>query len=115
MNRHLGQALKYRTRFDPTGVFQIYGHIYRVAAAAAEGPGQVAGAAAELLPGSGAGSEAALQGTGAVKARAAPFGHIPVATVDYPGNADAIIIGIPTPFRNMCADATFSIKPAVYR
>jgi len=82
--------------------YSMYGHIYRMAEAAAEAVAQVTGATAELyqvpelVPG------AALQRSAAAKARAT-FAHIPVASVDHLASADAIIIGTPTRFGNMCA------------
>ena len=82
--------------------YSMYGHIYRMAEAAAEAVGQVAGATAELYQVAELVPEAALQRTGAAKVRAA-FAHIPVASVDHLASADAIIIGTPTSFGNMCA------------
>ena len=82
--------------------YSMYGHIYRMAEAAAEAAGRVAGATAELYQVPELVPEAALQRTGAAKAREA-FAHIPVATVDHLASADAIIIGTPTRFGNMCA------------
>jgi len=80
----------------------------------AEAAGQVAGATAELYQVPELVPEAALQRTGAAKARET-FAHIPVANVDRLANADAIIIGTPTgfgkPVCNRCP--TFSIRPAV--
>jgi multimeric flavodoxin WrbA len=80
--------------------YSMYGHIYRMAEAAAEAAGQVAGATAELYQVPELVPEAALQRTGAAKARE-PFAHIPVASVDHLASADAIIIGTPTRFGNM--------------
>ena len=80
----------------------MYGHIYRMAEAAAEAVGQVTGATAELYQVPELVPEAALQRSGAAKARAT-FAHIPVASVDHLASADAIIIGTPTRFGNMCA------------
>jgi len=82
--------------------YSMYGHIYRMAEAAAEGAGQVAGVTAELYQVPELVPEAALQRTGAGKARAA-FAHIPIASVDHLASADAIMIGTPTRFGNMCA------------
>ena len=82
--------------------YSMYGHIYRMAEAIAEGAREVAGAEVsihqvpELTP------DAVLEKSGAKAARAA-FAHIPVATVDQLGQADAIIFGTPTRFGNMCA------------
>lgn len=82
--------------------YSMYGHIHRMAEAAAEAVGHVAGATAELYQVPELVPEAALQRTGAAKARTA-FAHIPVASVDHLASADAIIIGTPTRFGNMCA------------
>jgi NAD(P)H dehydrogenase (quinone) len=78
----------------------MYGHIYRMAEAVAEGAREVEDVevslhqVAELVP------DAALERTGAKAARAA-FAHVPVATVDQLSQADAIIFGTPTRFGNM--------------
>lgn len=82
--------------------YSMYGHIHRMAEAAAEAVGQVAGVTAELYQVPELVPDVALQRTGAVKARAV-FAHIPVASVDHLASADAIIIGTPTRFGNMCA------------
>src|SRR5690349_10055270 len=83
--------------------YSMYGHIYRMAEAVAEGARQVEGAevalyqAPELVP------EEALEKSGAKAARAA-FAHVPV--MDDPAvlaDADAILFGTPTRFGNMCA------------
>jgi NAD(P)H dehydrogenase (quinone) len=82
--------------------YSMYGHIYRMAEAVAEGAREVAGAdvsihqVAELMP------DEALEKSGAKAARAA-FAHIPVASVEQLAQADAIIFGTPTRFGNMCA------------
>lgn len=82
--------------------YSMYGHIYRMAEAVAEGARQVPGAEVtlyqvpELIP------EEALAKSGAKKAREA-FAHIPVAQVEKLPEADAIIFGTPTRFGNMCA------------
>jgi NAD(P)H dehydrogenase (quinone) len=82
--------------------YSMYGHIYRMAEAIAEGAGQVAGAevsvfqVAELVP------EAALERTGAAAARAA-FAHIPIAQSQQLADADAVLFGTPTRFGNMAA------------
>jgi NAD(P)H:quinone oxidoreductase type IV len=82
--------------------YSMYGHIYRMAEAVAEGARSVAGAevaleqVAELVP------DAALERTGAKQARAA-FAHIPIGDPKQLADADAIIIGTPTRFGNMAA------------
>jgi len=81
--------------------YSMYGHIYRMAEAIAEGVRQVPEAEAilrrvpETLPGE------VLKKMGALEAKKA-FAHIPVATVDELPSAEAIIFGTPTRFGNMC-------------
>jgi len=80
----------------------MYGHVYRMAEAIAEGARSVPGAEVgmfqvpELVP------PDVLEQSGAVKARKA-FAQIPTATVDHLADADAIIFGTPTRFGNMTA------------
>lgn len=82
--------------------YSMYGHVYRLAEAVAEGARSVAGAeaslhqVAELVP------LEALERTGAAQARKA-FTHVPLALVNELPEADAIIFGTPTRFGNMCA------------
>jgi NAD(P)H:quinone oxidoreductase type IV len=82
--------------------YSMYGHVYRLAEAVAEGARGVGGMEVslyqvpELIP------EKALVESGAKKAREA-FAHIPSARPDQLGEADAIIFGTPTRFGNMCA------------
>lgn len=81
--------------------YSLYGHIYQMAQAVAEGASQVKRAQVELrripetLP------DDVLEKMGAVEAQKA-FANIPVCTVDELGQADAIIFGTPTRFGNMC-------------
>ncbi|HOT49544.1 MAG TPA: NAD(P)H:quinone oxidoreductase, partial [Candidatus Hydrogenedentes bacterium] len=82
--------------------YSMYGHVYRLAEAVAEGAREVEGAVVtlyqtpELVP------DEALRRAGALDARAA-FAHVPVATPEQLADADAIIFGTPTRFGNMCA------------
>src|SRR5271166_6023992 len=82
--------------------YSMFGHVYRLAEAIAEGVRQVAGAEVglyqvpELVP------EAVLEKSGAKTARQA-FAQVPVAKVDQLPEADAILFGTPTRFGNMCA------------
>ena len=82
--------------------YSMYGHIYQMAEAVAQGAREVEGAevslyqVAELVP------DAALERTGAKAARAA-FAQIPLAEPARLAEADAIIFGTPTRFGNMCA------------
>jgi NAD(P)H dehydrogenase (quinone) len=81
--------------------YSVYGHVYRLAEAAAEGAKQVEGAEAEMrrvpetLP------DEILKQIGAIESQKA-FAHVPVCTVDDLAAADAIIFGTPTRFGNMC-------------
>ncbi|MBN1392647.1 MAG: NAD(P)H:quinone oxidoreductase [Sedimentisphaerales bacterium] len=82
--------------------YSMYGHVYRLAEAVAEGARQVPNTEVtlyqvpELVP------EESLEKSGAKAAREA-FAHIPVAKPDNLAEADAIIFGTPTRFGNMCA------------
>src|SRR5215469_6515301 len=82
--------------------YSMYGHIYRLAEAAAAGAREVAGAEValyqvpELVP------EEALEKSGAKQARAA-FAHVPLIKPDQLAEADAILFGTPTRFGNMCS------------
>jgi NAD(P)H dehydrogenase (quinone) len=79
----------------------MYGHVYKMAEAVADGVREVAGCEAlikrvpETLP------DEVLGRMGALEA-AKGMAHIPVATVDDLTDADAIIFGTPTRFGNMC-------------
>jgi NAD(P)H dehydrogenase (quinone) len=81
--------------------YSVYGHIYQMAEAVAEGAREVEGAQVELrrvpetLP------EDVLRKIGALEAQKA-FAHVPVCTVAELPTADAIIFGTPTRFGNMC-------------
>ena len=81
--------------------YSMYGHVYKLAEAAAEGARSVAGVNVELrrvpetLP------QDVLAKMGAVEAQKQQAG-VPVCTVDELGQADAIIFGTPTRFGNMC-------------
>jgi len=81
--------------------YSMYGHVYKLAEAAAEGARSVANVEAvlrrvpETLP------EDVLEEMGAVEAQKQQA-HVPVCTVDELGEADAIIFGTPTRFGNMC-------------
>jgi NAD(P)H dehydrogenase (quinone) len=81
--------------------YSMYGHVYKLAEAAAEGARSVANVEAvlrrvpETLP------EDVLEKMGAVEARKQQA-DVPVCTVDELGEADAIIFGTPTRFGNMC-------------
>lgn len=81
--------------------YSMYGHVYRMAEAVAEGVRGVAGCEAlikrvpETLP------DEVLEKMGALEARKG-IAHVPVATVEDLAEADAIVFGTPTRFGNMC-------------
>jgi NAD(P)H dehydrogenase (quinone) len=81
--------------------YSMYGHIYKMAEAVAEGVREVGGCEAlikrvpETLP------TEVLEKMGALEAQKG-MAHIPIATVDDLAGADAIIFGTPTRFGNMC-------------
>jgi NAD(P)H dehydrogenase (quinone) len=81
--------------------YSMYGHVYRMAEAIAEGVKQVPGAEAVLGRVPETLSEEILKKMGALEAQKA-FAHVPIATVDDLASADAIIFGTPTRFGNMC-------------
>jgi len=82
--------------------YSMYGHVYRLAEAVAEGARSVKNTdvrlyqVPELMP------DAALEAAGAKTARKT-FAHIPIAEVSQLAEADALIFGTPTRFGNMCA------------
>lgn len=82
--------------------YSMYGHVYRMAEAVAEGAKQVPGAEVslyqvpELVP------DDVLEKYGA-KAAKASLAKVPVAKVDQLPDAHAIIFGTPTRFGNMAA------------
>jgi NAD(P)H:quinone oxidoreductase type IV len=82
--------------------YSMYGHVYQMAEAVAEGARGVEGAEVELLQVPELIPEAVLEKSGAKKAREA-FAHIPVAKPADLADTDAIIYGTPTRFGNMCA------------
>jgi NAD(P)H dehydrogenase (quinone) len=82
--------------------YSMYGHVYKMAEAVAEGVREVEGADVELLQVPELVPDEALEKSGAKQAREA-FAHIPIAKTDDLADADAIIFGTPTRFGNMCA------------
>jgi NAD(P)H dehydrogenase (quinone) len=82
--------------------YSMYGHIYKMAEAVAEGARSVEGAEVQLLQVRELVPEEALVRTGASTARQ-EFAHIAVADPLMMAEADAIIFGTPTRFGNMCA------------
>jgi len=81
--------------------YSTYGHIDKMARAAAEGAAQVEGAdvmlrrVPETLP------NEVLEKTGALEAQAAFFSDVPEVSLDELAEADAVIFGTPTRFGNM--------------
>jgi len=81
--------------------YSMYGHVYRMCQAAAEGARSVGNVEVELrrvpetLP------DNVLAAMGAVDAQKQQA-EVPVCTVDELGKADAVIFGTPTRFGNMC-------------
>ena len=82
--------------------YSMYGHVHQLAEAVAEGARSVAGSEVRLLQVPELVPDAALERTGADKARAA-FSTVPIAKPSEMAEADAIIFGTPTRFGNMCA------------
>ena len=82
--------------------YSMYGHVYRMAEAVAEGAREFPGAQVELYQVPELVPDELLAKSGAKKAREA-FAHIPVAEVDRMPEADAIVFGTPTRYGNMCA------------
>ena len=81
--------------------YSMYGHIYRMAQAVAEGVRSVDGARAELRRVPETLSEQILKDMGALEAQQ-HMAEIPVATIEDLAGADAIVFGTPTRFGNMC-------------
>jgi NAD(P)H dehydrogenase (quinone) len=79
----------------------MYGHIYKMAEAVAEGVRQVEECEAVIKRVPETLSDEVLGMMGALDAQRS-MAHIPVVTVDDLANADAIIFGTPTRFGNMC-------------
>lgn len=83
--------------------YSMYGNTYHMAKAVADGAREVEGAevivktAPELVP------DAAIQANAAMQAAKTLQKDVPVATVDDLTVADAILVGSPTRFGNMCA------------
>ncbi|AEH61783.1 flavoprotein WrbA [Methanosalsum zhilinae DSM 4017] len=92
----------------------IYGHIYRMAEAVAEGAAEVKGSDVKLMQVEEMLSEEVLDKMGATETKRM-FSHIPVATVDDLAKGDATIFGVPTRYGMMTAqmraflDATGSL------
>jgi NAD(P)H dehydrogenase (quinone) len=81
--------------------YSMYGHIYQLAEAIADGARTVSGVEVALSQVPEVISDQILEQIGAKTARA-QFAHIPIATIDDLVGADAVIFGTPTRFGNMC-------------
>ena len=81
--------------------YSMYGHIYQLAEAIADGARMVSDVEVALSQVPEVISDQILERIGAKTARA-QFAHIPVATIDDLVSADAVIFGTPTRFGNMC-------------
>lgn len=81
--------------------YSMYGHIFKMAEAVAEGVREVAGCEAIIKRVPETLSDEVLGMMGALEAQKG-MAHIPVATVDDLVEADAVIFGTPTRFGNMC-------------
>jgi NAD(P)H dehydrogenase (quinone) len=82
--------------------YSMYGHVYRMAEAVADGARQIEGVDVSLMQVPELMNDEALEKSGAKGAKAA-FAHIPVAKPNELGDYDAIIFGTPTRFGNMAA------------
>jgi NAD(P)H dehydrogenase (quinone) len=80
--------------------YSMYGHIYKMAEAIAEGAKSVPGAEVKLLQVAETIPDDVLEKYGAKAARAS-FAKVPTATLDNLTEAHAIIFGTPTRFGNM--------------
>lgn len=81
--------------------YSMYGHVYRMAEAVAEGVRGVPGAEATLRRVPETLSAEVLGKMGAIEAQKA-FARVPVCTVEELPSYDAIFFGTPTRFGNMC-------------
>ncbi|MHC4713795.1 MAG: NAD(P)H:quinone oxidoreductase [Planctomycetota bacterium] len=82
--------------------YSMYGHIWRMARAVAEGAGEVEGVEVGIFQVPETLSDDVLEKMGAVETRK-QFADVPVADMDTLAEADAVIFGTPTRFGNMCA------------
>jgi NAD(P)H dehydrogenase (quinone) len=82
--------------------YSMFGHVWRLAEAVAEGAREVTEVEVSMLQVPELVPDQALERTGAKAARAA-FAHVPVAQAAQLAEADGIVFGTPTRFGNMCA------------
>ncbi|MHC5038534.1 MAG: NAD(P)H:quinone oxidoreductase [Planctomycetota bacterium] len=80
----------------------LYGHIYKLAEAVAEGAGEVDGVEVNLHQVQETLPQEVLAEMGAVESKKA-FAHLPVATPDVLAESDGIVFGTPTRFGMMSA------------
>ena len=81
--------------------YSMYGHIYKMAKAVAEGVSEVSGCEAIIKRVPETLSSEVLGMMGALEAQKG-MAHVPIAAVDDLADADAVIFGTPTRFGNMC-------------
>lgn len=81
--------------------YSLYGHMYQMARAAAEGAMEVDGAEVKLFQVPETLTEEMLEMMGAVESKKA-LADVHIATANDLVDADAVIFGIPTRFGNMC-------------
>jgi NAD(P)H dehydrogenase (quinone) len=81
--------------------YSLYGHVYKMAQAVAEGVKEVAGAEVALRRVPETLSDDILGKMGALEAQKS-MADIPVCTVEELGGADAVLFGTPTRYGNMC-------------
>lgn len=82
-------------------IYSMYGHIYKMAEAVAEGAKEVSGTDVEICRVPETLSVETLKAMNALEAQKG-MEHIPICSVDKLESADAIIFGTPTRFGNMC-------------
>jgi len=82
--------------------YSMYGHVWKMAEAVAEGARSVAGAQVDLYQVAETLPEPVLEKMGAVQAKKA-FAHVPIADARRLNEADAILIGSPTRFGSAAA------------
>jgi len=82
--------------------YSMYGHVYQLAEAVAEGARTVSDSHVQVLQVTELVPDEALVKSGAKAARET-FAHVPAAEPSSLAEADAIIFGTPTRFGNMCA------------
>ena len=82
--------------------YSMYGHVYQMAEAVAQGAREVQGAEVSLYQTPELVPDAVLEKSGAKKARE-KFAHVPVAKPEILAEADGILFGTPTRYGNMAA------------